>query len=67
MGLLLPGIDNYAHLGGLAGGYLTAMWLDPLKPERMDHFVGAAICIILSALAIVASILTGVPIVFGRG
>jgi membrane associated rhomboid family serine protease len=67
MGLLLPGIDNYAHLGGLAGGYFTAMWLDPLKPERMDHFVGAAICIVLSALAIVASVLTGLPIVFGRG
>lgn len=67
MGFLLPGIDNYAHAGGFAGGYLTAKWLDPLKPERMDHFVGAAICILVSALAIVASIITGLPLIFGRG
>jgi rhomboid protease GluP len=61
MGLIMPGIDNYAHAGGFAGGYLAGMWLDPLKPERMDHFVGAAICILLTGLAIVASILTAVP------
>ena len=37
MGILMPGVDNYAHAGGFAGGYLAGMWLDPLKPERMDH------------------------------
>jgi len=58
MGLIMPGIDNYAHAGGFAGGYLAGMWLDPLKPERMDHFVGAAICILITALAIIASLLT---------
>jgi rhomboid protease GluP len=67
MGLILPGIDNYAHAGGFAGGYLAAMWLDPLKPERMDHFVGAALCVILSALSIIASIITGLPLLLGRG
>lgn len=66
MGLLLPGIDNYAHAGGFAGGYLAGRWLDPLKPERMDHFVGAAICILLSALSIVASLLHGFALL-GRG
>ena len=34
MGFLLPGIDNWAHLGGFVGGYLAARVLDPLKPER---------------------------------
>jgi rhomboid protease GluP len=58
MGLLLPGIDNYAHAGGFAGGYLASVWMDPLKPERMDHFFGAAICIALSALAVVVSVVT---------
>jgi rhomboid protease GluP len=58
MGLILPGVDNSAHAGGFAGGYLTGMWLDPLKRERMDHFVGAVICLGATAIAIAASILT---------
>jgi len=57
MGLILPGVDNYAHAGGFAGGYLAAKWLDPLKPERMDHLIGAAICLGLTALAILTSLL----------
>ena len=62
-GLIMPGVDNSAHAGGFIGGYLASLWLDPLKPERMDHFIGAAVCLLLTALAIVASILTGLPIV----
>jgi membrane associated rhomboid family serine protease len=58
MGFLLPGIDNYAHAGGFLGGYLAGAWLDPLKPERMDHLFGAAICLGLTALAIVVSVVT---------
>ncbi len=30
MGFLIPGIDNYAHLGGFGGGYFVARFLDPL-------------------------------------
>jgi rhomboid protease GluP len=56
MGIILPGVDNYAHAGGFAGGYLAGAWLDPLKPERMDHFAGAALCILLTALSIIGSI-----------
>ena len=48
MGFILPGVDNYAHGGGFLGGYLAGMWLDPLKPERMDHLVGAALCLVLT-------------------
>ena len=65
-GLIMPGIDNSAHLGGFLGGYLASMWLDPLKPERMDHFVGAAICLLATALAIVASLVTALPVLFAR-
>lgn len=59
-GLIMPGggVDNFAHAGGFAGGYLASMWLDPLKRERMDHFAGAAICLIATALSIVWSIVS---------
>ena len=56
-GILMPGIDNYAHAGGFAGGYLAGMLLDPLKPERVDHMVIAAVCLAASALAIAASLI----------
>jgi rhomboid protease GluP len=58
MGFILPGVDNYAHAGGFAGGYLVSLWLDPLKPERIDHLLGAVLCLVATALAIVASIVT---------
>jgi len=58
MGILMPGIDNYAHAGGFGGGYLAGKWLDPLKPERMDHMVIAAGCLILSGISIAASLVT---------
>ena len=49
VGLFMPGIDNYAHAGGFAGGYLAGRWLDPLKPERIDHMVIAAVCVSFTA------------------
>jgi rhomboid protease GluP len=61
MGFIMPGVDNYAHAGGFLGGYLASVWLDPLTPERMDHLVGAALCVLLSAIAIVASVITVLP------
>jgi membrane associated rhomboid family serine protease len=60
MGLIMPGVDNFAHAGGFAGGYLTALILDPLKPERIDHIVMALICLAATALAIAASVITGI-------
>jgi hypothetical protein len=56
-GFVMSGVDNYAHAGGFAGGYLTAMWLDPLKQERVNHLLGAVICLALSLLAIMASVI----------
>lgn len=56
-GLVAPRVDNWAHFGGFAGGYLAAVWLDPLKPERTDHAVGALVCLVATAGAIAASLL----------
>jgi rhomboid protease GluP len=55
-GFLMPGIDNYAHAGGFAGGYLVGRWLDPLKPERINHMAIAVVCLIVSVLSIVGSV-----------
>ncbi|MEE8278901.1 MAG: rhomboid family intramembrane serine protease, partial [Thermoanaerobaculia bacterium] len=57
VGFMMRGVDNYAHLGGFLGGYCMAKWLDPLLPERVDHLVAALAVLVLSALAIVASLL----------
>jgi rhomboid protease GluP len=54
-GLLVPGVDNYAHAGGFAGGYLVARLLDPLKGEQINHIVVAVGLLVLSVLSILAS------------
>lgn len=58
MGVLISGIDNWAHIGGLVGGYLCAKVLDPLHPERLDHFLIAVGLLALSALAVAFSVAT---------
>jgi rhomboid protease GluP len=62
-GFVMPGIDNWAHLGGLAGGYLTGLILDPLRPEKGNHVLVAVVLLALSLMAIVASVVTGLPMV----
>lgn len=64
-GLIFPGVDNAAHLGGFVGGYAAGMLLDPLKPERVNHMVGALFCLIVTALAIAASVITVLPALVG--
>ncbi|MEJ2109595.1 MAG: rhomboid family intramembrane serine protease, partial [Acidobacteriota bacterium] len=59
-GFIIPGIDNFAHLGGFLGGVGVAWILNPLKEERGEHFIGAAACIVLTALSILASIVHAV-------
>jgi rhomboid protease GluP len=61
-GFIVPGIDNWAHLGGFAGGYLCSKFLDPLKPERLDHFLAAVACFVLTAVAITLSVVHGWPV-----
>jgi rhomboid protease GluP len=61
-GLIMPGVDNYAHLGGFAGGYLASAFLNPMTRERGDHTVIALMCLGATFVAIVASILSGLPL-----
>jgi len=62
-GFVMPNIDNFAHLGGFVGGYAAARWMDPLQPERGDHVILAIACLVATALAIVASVVSS----FTRG
>ncbi|MEO7796024.1 MAG: rhomboid family intramembrane serine protease [Thermoanaerobaculia bacterium] len=57
-GIVMPGVDNFAHFGGFAGGYGAARWMDPLQPQRPKHVLLALISIAATVLAVVASILT---------
>jgi len=60
--LFMPQVDNWAHLGGFAGGYLAArFWLDPLTPERGDHTVLALLCLVATAAAVIASLVVPIP------
>lgn len=52
-------VDNWAHLGGFLGGWLLAYWLDPLRAERPWHRLAAALCLLASAAAVAASLVTG--------
>jgi rhomboid protease GluP len=63
-GFFMGGVDNAAHLGGFVGGYIASKWLDPLKPERMDHFVGAAVCLVATMASIVVSLIMFLPPLF---
>jgi rhomboid protease GluP len=58
-GLIMPGIDNYAHAGGFLGGYLAGRLLDPLKSERIDHIAIAVACLAVTLIAIAVSFWTG--------
>jgi rhomboid protease GluP len=60
-GFIFRGVDNWAHLGGFAGGFLAAKLLDPLRPERLDHLIAALVCLALTAAAI------GFSVVDARG
>jgi membrane associated rhomboid family serine protease len=66
MGLIIPRIDNAAHLGGFIGGYVTSAVLNPMTRERGDHMVIAILCLGASLLSIVASIVTGFPLLQAR-
>lgn len=61
-GLIMPGVDNAAHAGGFIGGYLASMWMDPMKPERINHMLAALVCLVATAIAILLSIWTVLPI-----
>ena len=61
-GLIMPGVDNWAHFGGFVGGYVAARLLDPLQPERLQHLLLALICLAATFGSIVLSVVTGTRI-----
>jgi len=61
-GLIMPGVDNYAHAGGFAGGYLTSAFFNPMTRERGDHLVVALICLVATFAAIAVSIISGLAL-----
>lgn len=54
-GLVFPGVDNWAHLGGFLGGYGLARVFNPLHPEKTDHVVAALALLAASIAAVVYS------------
>src|SRR4030095_15650082 len=60
-GFLMRGVDNWAPLGGFAGGYLGGMLVDPRKPETGNQIAVAVVCLLLTAASIVASLVMPVP------
>ncbi len=57
-GFLVPNVDNWAHFGGFAGGWLLALWLDPLREERADHVLWGVVSLLASFVAVAASVAT---------
>ena len=61
-GLILPGVDNYAHAGGFVGGYAMSALLKPNTAERGNHMIAAAFCIVATVAALLASVLHVLPL-----
>ena len=58
----LQRVDNWGHLGGFLGGYLIS-WIGGLNPryrEGLRHLFLAVICLGLTVLSILASIVYGI-------
>ena len=62
-GFIMPGVDNFAHAGGFVGGYAASVMLNPHARERGDHVIIAVVCLAVSALAVVLSVLSGFGII----
>jgi rhomboid protease GluP len=59
-GLIFPGVDNWAHLGGFIGGYGLGRLFDPLRNERPDHLLGALATLAATVVAILVSVVRAV-------
>ena len=62
MGLIMSGTDNFAHVGGFAGGYGVSALLNPLARERGDHMIAAAACVAATLLALVYNVIHVLPL-----
>lgn len=63
-GFLMRGVDNAAHVGGFAAGFLAGYALDPRQSETGNHLLGAVVCIVATVAAVVASLVVPVPPLF---
>ncbi len=57
-GLIMPGIDNFAHLGGFVGGLGAAYLLNPLKREGQRDFLFALLCLVATVFSVLFSVMT---------
>ena len=62
-GFVLPGINNYAHLGGFIGGYVAANVLgyQERRSETYYHRLAAGAIIVLTVLAFLLVIIFPTP------
>jgi rhomboid protease GluP len=61
-GVIMPGVDNFAHAGGFVGGYLTSALFNPMTRERGDHLIMAIGCLVATFLAVAAAVLHGLSV-----
>jgi rhomboid protease GluP len=65
-GLLVPGINNWAHGGGFVAGILLAFILEyqDRRPESLaDRVIGKA-CLILTALVLIWAVIRALSVLF---
>lgn len=55
-GFIMPRVDNWAHIGGFAGGYLGALLLRPERQESTTDTGLAILCLAATVISIVASL-----------
>ena len=65
IGFLIPNVDNWAHIGGFAAGYLIGRRLDPAKPERADHLLIGLLLFAAMLLSVVVSVVSRYSLYFG--
>ncbi len=62
LGLVMPNVDNWGHLGGFLGGYLITQtpWLNPKKSQKVHDIFVAIACFGMVILSIAVSIIHSV-------
>jgi hypothetical protein len=58
-GLIMPGIDNFAHAGGFMGGYAISALFNPLTRGTRRPHADCGLCLLATFLAIAASLYRG--------
>lgn len=63
-GLVVPGINNWAHGGGMAAGALSGMLMGyhERKPENTRHRLLSALCVYGTAAILLWSVITGLTL-----